>query len=314
MRIFTVPFNGFARSTYLQMFEKHKELNTKLGFYGSLIFTSSNDPFEPFTLAQWLCEGNNLIPLVALNPGYSHPYSAAWKVLSLSTIYKRPVAINWVTGASKSELSKLGDNLTKKERYERLIEFYSVFNSLLNSNIPVNHSGKYYELQNAQFSIKLQHKVEHFLAGESEFAIEAVKAIGANHMVMGNECSTYEPSVNTVSIGLIIEERANEAIERANDLFKETALNLRTLDFISHNSDSDWKRRLINEIKPFEKEGYTANSLLKQGESPFIVGSKSFVTKYLSNLKNNGIQSIVATLTHAKDYTMLAQIKNELNW
>jgi alkanesulfonate monooxygenase len=54
-----------------------------------LIFTD-NDSMDPWAAAQFLLEHTaTLVPLVAVQPLYMHPFTAARKVTTLSSMYGR---------------------------------------------------------------------------------------------------------------------------------------------------------------------------------------------------------------------------------
>ncbi|MGB0431976.1 MAG: LLM class flavin-dependent oxidoreductase [Bacteroidia bacterium] len=308
MKVYTHPLRNWDKNTYLESYKKHKHLNKKYGFKGTLIFTSSNDIFDPWSLAQWLCEGTNDQPLIALNPSYLHPFTAAWRTLSLTKLYQRAIAINWITGASLSEGKKLGENLAKQTKYARLKEYSQVYHQLLYSSTPLNFNGEYYQLQGAQLAEKCEYQIDYFLAGESTFATNVAMAINANQLVMVNPKNSYPNHVKSLSFGLLIEETDARAVAAANSLFEKTAVSKRTLDFAALNTDSIWKNRLISEVGDEVKQGYTANSLLKFGETPFIVGSVEFIKQYISKLKLKGIDNLIVTLARERDYEMFSSI------
>ena len=93
----------------------------RAGYRGILIYTD-NSLVDPWLVAQLILESSEqLCPLVAVQPLYMHPYTAARMAASFAHIYGRRIFLNMVAGASRHELSALGDQEDHGKRYERLI-------------------------------------------------------------------------------------------------------------------------------------------------------------------------------------------------
>ena len=96
------------------------------GLRGLLIFTD-NGSVDPWIVAQHLVERTErVVPLVAVQPNYLHPMTAARMVIAISRLFGRRVDLNLVTGNHAPDLRALGCAIDHDTRYERLLEFGQV--------------------------------------------------------------------------------------------------------------------------------------------------------------------------------------------
>src|SRR5579875_3567175 len=89
---------------------------------------------------------SNLCPLVAVQPVYMHPYSAAKMVATLAFLYGRRVFLNMVAGGFKNDLAALNDDTPHDSRYERLIEYTTIIRRLLEQR-SVSFEGRFYQVR-----------------------------------------------------------------------------------------------------------------------------------------------------------------------
>ena len=88
-----------------------------LGTKGGILIYTDNSLVDPWLVAQLIIESSEeLCPLVAVQPLYMHPYTAARMVASFAHIYGRRIYLNMVAGASRHELSALGDHQEHAKR------------------------------------------------------------------------------------------------------------------------------------------------------------------------------------------------------
>jgi alkanesulfonate monooxygenase len=93
-------------------------------------------------------------PLIALNPVYMHPFTAAKFVSSVAQLFGRKVYLNMITGTAVGDLQGLGDEQSRADRYERLGEFVEIVRQLLSSPRPVNFKGRFYTTATQRASSK----------------------------------------------------------------------------------------------------------------------------------------------------------------
>ena len=94
---------------------------------GVLFFEGNDTYVQPWLAAAALASTTkSLCPLVAVNPIYMHPYTAAKMVTSLAYLHGRKTYLNMITGTALSYLDALHDKLDKEQRYDRLREYAEV--------------------------------------------------------------------------------------------------------------------------------------------------------------------------------------------
>jgi alkanesulfonate monooxygenase len=114
------------------------------GFTGILVY-ADNGLVDPWLVSQLIVESTErLSPLVAVQPVYMHPYSAAKMVASLGYPYGRKLHLNIVAGGFKNDLIARNDRTPHDERYERAVEYTLIVRSLLEGEKPVSFAGEYY--------------------------------------------------------------------------------------------------------------------------------------------------------------------------
>lgn len=312
--VFTHPHRTWDFTTYRERLNVHKQLNHKLGFDGTLLFTSHNDLYDPWVSAQWLCEGTNQIPLIAVNPIYLPPFVAARKAFSLMSIYKRDLAINWITGTSKNDLAQLGDQLDKQARYKRLSEYIEVFHHYL-SGKSFSFQGEFFELSNASMSIPVgeQLTVKSFIAGNSSAVSEMCQKFNGIHLQMLPNPNELDSALKAKSFafGVILGKTKEEARERAIAIFAKDRIGEKTLEMALTNTDSSWKHDLAASLNSeILENGYWTKPLQHFSEVPFMVTSIEEMKIFLSQLQDNGAQDLIVSLPTEQDYHHLREVFN----
>ena len=115
----------------------------RAGYRGILVYTD-NQLVDPWLVAQVVIESTEkLCPLVAVQPVYMHPYTAANMVSSFAHIYGRRIFLNMVAGGFRNDLLALGDPTEHADRYARVVDYTQLVKRLL-SGERVSASGRYY--------------------------------------------------------------------------------------------------------------------------------------------------------------------------
>ena len=112
-----------------------------------LIYTD-NSIVDPWLVAQLvLQETRALSPLVAVQPVYMLPYTAAKMVASLGSLHGRRIWLNMLAGGFRNDLIALGDETAHDDRYARTVEYAVLMRRLLESDQPVNFFGRFYNVR-----------------------------------------------------------------------------------------------------------------------------------------------------------------------
>ncbi|WP_159944663.1 MULTISPECIES: LLM class flavin-dependent oxidoreductase [unclassified Nocardiopsis] len=278
----------------------------KHGFDGLLSFYNHHD------LDPWMVGGNILThsstvsPLIALQPYSVPPFTAAKMIHSLTFLHQRRVDVNLITGAADHELVEVGDALGHDDRYERAAEYISVVRSLLSSEQPLSHSGRYYDLQgiNTNSFIPAPLRPRVFMAGSSAANRKTADSV-ADFAITHPEpvsmfADTFADRSGTkvgigVRLGIIARTSSKEAWSVARSQFvpnRETRLKAR----IRRRSSSDWSRRIANlatDSEVYDGVYWTGAYLSDKGSMPILVGSYEEVSDYLARYLDVGVGALL---------------------
>ena len=117
-----------------------------------LVYTD-NSLIDPWIVAALVLESTrSLVPLVAVQPVYMHPYSVAKLVTSLGNLFGRRILLNMVAGGFVGDLAALDDRPPHDRRYDRLIEFTRIVTGLLDDAGPMTFEGEFYRTLNLKLS------------------------------------------------------------------------------------------------------------------------------------------------------------------
>src|SRR5213075_2334425 len=132
------------QESYLENVIDVARWSEEAGCEGILIYTD-NSLVDPWLVSQIIIQNtSHLYPLVAVQPTYMHPYSAAKMVASLGHVYRRGVYLNMVAGGFKSDLAAINDCTPHDKRYARLVEYTVIVKELLLGLSPLTFHGEFY--------------------------------------------------------------------------------------------------------------------------------------------------------------------------
>jgi alkanesulfonate monooxygenase len=221
----------------------------KAGFAGILVY-ADNGLVDPWLVAQVIVANTTkLSPLVAVQPVYMHPYSAAKMVASLGYLYGRRLYLNIVAGGFKNDLIALNDETPHDERYDRATEYTLIVKRLLEDADPVSFAGKYYDVKNLRMTPPLPPELapEILISGSSAAGLAAARALGATPVkypkAPGDE-EASEPGSAGIRVGIIARDDGAEAWQIAEERFPEDRKGQITHALAMRISDSQWHKEL----------------------------------------------------------------------
>src|SRR5262245_35820474 len=222
----------------------------RAGYRGILIYTD-NQLVDPWLVAQLVIEASDQVcPLVAVQPVYMHPYTAAKLVTSFAHLYGRRIFLNMVAGGFRNDLRALGDETEHGDRYARLIEYTLLVKRLLQGE-QVSFSGEYYEVDRLSLSPALPAELFPgiFVSGSSDAGIAAARAIGATAVKYPKppqeEVSTAADGAGIgIRVGVIARDDDAHAWHVARNRFPEDRKGQVTHALAMKVSDSRWHRQL----------------------------------------------------------------------
>ncbi|MBI5855017.1 MAG: LLM class flavin-dependent oxidoreductase [Nitrospirae bacterium] len=151
------------------------------GFKGILIYID-NSLANNWALAQVVIENTQrLVPLLAVQPLYMHPFWLAKQIATLGHLYGRRIALNMLAGAFVNDLTELGDHVSHDERYERMTDYTLAVRQLLEADGHVTYKGKYYTLNNVKMKPPLAKELAPIvlMSGASEAGMASARRLGA---------------------------------------------------------------------------------------------------------------------------------------
>jgi alkanesulfonate monooxygenase len=267
-------------------------------FEGILLFEGNDVFVEPWAMAQHImAQTTRSSPLIAVNPVYMHPFTAAKFVSSFAQLYGRKVYLNMITGTAVSDLQGLGDDQSHADRYARLGEFVALVRQLLASPRPANFEGRFYRASNLQLRPRLPAELmpEFLIAGQSEAAERVAIETGCIKMQMlppDLERGLTAPGLN---FGIFAREGRDEARRAAQRRFRDNPDDRELLSLTMENTDSVWKRRLYDgQSGELRENGYWLLPFLTfQADCPYLVGGYAEIGAKLKHFANKGLTTIM---------------------
>jgi alkanesulfonate monooxygenase len=279
------------------------------GFAGILVY-ADNGIVDPWLVAQLVVESTErLSPLVALQPVYMHPYSAAKMVSSIGYLYGRKLHLNIVAGGFKNDLIALNDPTPHDERYDRAVEYTLIIKALLGSEEPVSFAGKYYEVSNLRMLPPLPRELfpEILISGSSDAGLAAAQAIGATpvkYPKAPGEEQAAEQGAAGIRVGIIAREDPDEAWGIAEQRFPEDRKGQIAHAIAMKVSDSQWHKEL-SELGTQTKEGKSPY-WLRPFENyktfcPYLVGSYDVVADEVARYLDVGFTTFILDIPPSED-------------
>ncbi|WP_435821193.1 LLM class flavin-dependent oxidoreductase [Micromonospora lupini] len=288
------------------------------GWRGLLVFTDNN-AVDPWAVAQFMIERTErMVPLVAAQPPYLHPYTAARTISSIGFMYGRQVDLNLVTGGNRHHLRAVGCRLDHDERYERLIEYATIIRRLLAATEPLDHRGRHYEMTGAYVNPPLPPELapRMFVAGSSPACQGAEQALGAVRLTYPQTIAQYDPGGSAllgcgIRVGIIARETSEAAWTVAHRRYPADPLGERVHDVAARITQSQWHHRLSSEAhRPHEVDAvYWLYPFRAYKEfCPYLVGSYAEVGELLARYLELGVSTIILDVPHGEDDVHHTQI------
>jgi alkanesulfonate monooxygenase len=274
----------------------------RAGYRGILVYTD-NQLVDPWLVAQLVIESTEqLCPLVAIQPVYMHPYTAAKMVSSFAHIYGRRIFLNMVAGGFRNDLVALGDQTEHGERYERVVEYTLIVKRLLEGE-RVSFAGRYYTVENLLLTPALAPELFPgiFVSGSSDSGVAAARAIGAT-AVKYPKPPSEEISISAdgagigMRVGIIARDDDSRAWKVARERFPEDRKGQVTHALAMKVSDSHWHRQLseLGTAPPSAENPYWLGPFENYKTfCPYLVGSYATVAVELARYIELGFGTFI---------------------
>jgi alkanesulfonate monooxygenase len=291
----------YAAERFLPRLAEVARWSEAAGCTGILIY-SDNSLVDTWLAAQFVIEQTNqLSPLVAVQPVYMHPFSAAKMVASLSYLYGRRISLNMIAGGFRNDLLALCDETPHDQRYSRLIEYTLVLKGLLAEQRPFTFSGNYYKVKNLVLKPSLAPGLfpRLLISGSSEAGRDAAQALGAVAVEYPQPGASYDHSVPRdncgIRIGIIAAEDADEAWQIAHRRFPGDRTGQLKHLVAMKVSDSQWHKQLSSISDAEAERGIYWLWPFKNYNTfcPYLVGSRAQVSDELAKYMAAGFRTYI---------------------
>lgn len=312
--------NSFQAIVELAQRAERHGVNGLLTYY-------NHQSIDPWTVASVILQNSKYVtPLVALQPYALPPLSAAKLIHSLTRLHGRRIDINLVTGAAEGELAQVDERLDHDGRYVRAAEYCVVLRSLLTSNEPLFHEGRYYRYCGLRIGARLEldERPRIFVAGSSAASRQTAAAVADVAVTHPEPVAQFAETFlhrgqeglrTAIRVGLVARPTTEEAWSAARTLYPADRLSqLKTS--MRKQSESDWSRRLAN----LASEGRTYDEVYWTGafrggmSVPVLVGEYHDVAHYLERYLELGVTTVLlgGGLTSDEDFRHSAIVLAEL--
>lgn len=290
--------------SYLRQVADVARWSEEAGCRGILVYTD-NSLVDPWLVSQVIVENtSSLSPLVAVQPIYMHPYTAAKMISSFGFMYNRQIHLNMVAGGFKNDLTSLGDETPHDRRYDRVVEYTLIIKQLLAANGSVSFSGEFYQVDNLRMAPPLLPELFPgiLISGSSEEGIAAARAIGATAVRYPMPSIEYErnPLDNSlkagVRVGVIARDSEDMAWQTALARFPEDRKGQITHQLAMKVSDSVWHKQLseMGRENATERNPYWLGPFQNYKTfCPYLVGSYKRVAEELSSYIRVGYKTFI---------------------
>jgi alkanesulfonate monooxygenase len=300
---------GIEDQTFRRWVTDVARWSDRAGCRGMLIYTD-NSTVDPWLVSQLVLQlTEQLCPLVAVQPLYMHPYTAAKIVSSLAYLHGRRVFLNMVAGGFTNDLAALNDHMPHDERYDRVVEYTLIVQRLLQGEGPVSFQGAYYRVTNLRMIPPLPAELMPgiCISGSSPAGLAAARALGATAVKYPqpvDEEHANEYGDVGIRVGVLARATAEEAWSVARRRFPEDRRGQITHALAMKVSDSHWHRQLgaLGQEPPSEKHPYWLVPFKNYKTfCPYLVGSYERVGQELSEYVARGFTTFILDIPPSEE-------------
>ncbi len=310
--IFTTcpPSNDVGETGYLDEVSTIARWSEEAGCRGILVY-SDNRLVDPWIVSHTILQSTStLIPLVAVQPLYMHPFTVAKLISTFANLLGRSVILNMVAGGFKNDLVSLDDPTPHDERYDRVAEYSQVIQALCSGGA-VNHEGTYYRVRNLKLTPAVPEALlpGFFVSGSSEAGLAAARAIGAT-AVKYPQPPEKEPGVLDeevscgIRVGIIARETEAEAWTVAHERFPADRRGQIAHAMAMQISDSRWHRQLsdLGKRPPSVDNPYWLHPFENYKTfCPYLVGSYDRVAGEVARYVSLGFTTFILDIPPSRE-------------
>ncbi|UCF69024.1 MAG: LLM class flavin-dependent oxidoreductase [Acidobacteriota bacterium] len=301
-------FYSESGESYLRRVVKTARWSEDCGFHGMLLYID-NSLADNWALAQLVIESTtDLVPLIATQPAYTHPYWVAKKIATLGHLYGRRIALNMLAGAFVNDLQALGDVTPHDRRYERMTEYTLIIQKLLaRRSRPTTFKGEFYTLRNAVVHPLLPSELMPIvlMSGSSEAGMAAARRLGAVAVRYPKPVDFYEQQPLEqdiqfgVRLGIIARDDEQDAWELAHERFPVDRQGQMVHKMATGSTDSVWHKDLTSLKQEELTDSYPYWLVPFQNYKtfcPYLVGSYRRIAEIVARYINVGFRTFITDI------------------
>jgi alkanesulfonate monooxygenase len=270
------------------------------GCEGILVYTD-NSLLDPWLCAQIVIQSTRkLVPLVAVQPIYMHPYGVAKMIATLSYLHGRRIDLNMVAGGFKNDLTALCDATAHDRRYDRLVEYTTIVKRLAAGG-PVTFEGEFHRVVNLTLSPRIPAQLQPriLVSGSSEAGLAAARSLAALP-VQYPAPATEPPEARHdgafgIRAGIVARDAEGAAWSVATERFPEERQGQLKHQLAMKVSDSSWHQHLSELAKDHvARDAYWMVPFTNYKTfCPYLVGTYERVGSELARYFQQGCSAMI---------------------
>jgi alkanesulfonate monooxygenase len=284
---------------------------------GILVYTD-NSLVDPWLVASLIVESTaSLVPLVAVQPAYMHPYTVAKMVTSFGALHGRAVHLNMVAGGFTNDLRALGDATPHDRRYDRLREYTTIVKRLLGGET-VTMKGDFYQVERLRLSPPLAPALMPWIwvSASSPAGLAVARALDAvlvQYPTAPDDTfaeDDHDGTMKAVRVGIVTRADEDEAWRIARARFPEDRAGQIAHALAIRASDSVWHQKLSGpaaEATPYWLVPFHNYKTF----CPYLVGAYERVAGELARHLRHGVNAFILDVPGDEDDLRHARIAFE---
>ncbi|WP_217578058.1 LLM class flavin-dependent oxidoreductase [Mesorhizobium sp. GbtcB19] len=296
--------DGMPGQEYMESIKTSAMRSERHGFSAMLVY-SDHQQFDPWLAANHLMSFTKKIsPLVAVQPLYTHPFTVAKLVTSLSLTYDRPVHLNFISGGFPHDLEAFCDSKSHDQRYERVGEYGEIVRKLLSTGRPLTYHGAHYQVSGLHLRLAAGVGPEcapiFTVSGSSPAGMAVAKRLGARAIEYLRPAQHYDRVTRPEGIqygtrlGIVSRGTAEDAWAVARSRYPDDELGREMREYYTRVSDSVWVKELGSEVSVPEGHPYWLGPYKNgQASCPFLVGAREDIARELIGYFKMGLRTFL---------------------
>ena len=292
------------------------------GCSGMLVY-SDNRLVDPWVLAHLITERTDALrPLVAVQPAYMHPYTAANMIATLAHLYGRRLFVNWVAGGFRNDLLALADGTPHDKRYERLVEYATIVRRLTDGET-VTFDGEFYRVSRLRLTPEVDPglRPEFMVSGSSEAGRAAARVLGARSVAYALppdelvELPAGPGLSSGLRIGIIARADRDTAWQVAHTRFPPDRKGKLTRELARRVSDSQWHERLCRLAEERAQNGdpyWLVPFENYKTMCPYLVGTHEEVAAEIARYLEIGFGTFILDIPWSEEDLVEARVVFEM--